>query len=124
MTVVDAIPSPACEKGAACSLALTLVATGAYHVNDEYPYRFKGEDVDGLSFLGTDSAGKNVFSKAAGDWQKVDAKTATMTVKVSPSDPGPKTVAGTLKLSVCSADNCQLDQKPVSGVIRAAAKAP
>ena len=45
-------------------MAVKLVATGEFHINDEYPYRFKADDASGIEFLGTDG-GKNAFSKAA-----------------------------------------------------------
>jgi hypothetical protein len=109
---VDAAPA-ICSAGAPCTVALKLVATGDFHVNDEYPYRFKADDAPGVTFLGTDTAGATTFSKAAGDWQKGDAKSGAMTVKFVAGDPGPKAIAGTLKLSVCSAGACLLEQRQV-----------
>jgi hypothetical protein len=109
---VDAAPA-ACSAGAPCAVALKLVATGDFHVNDEYPYRFKADDAPGVTFLGTDPTGATTFSKAAGDWQKADAKSGAMTVKFIAADPGPRAIAGTLKLSVCSAGACLLEQRQV-----------
>ena len=114
---VDVEPGPACAAGATCAAQLTLAAVGAYHINDEYPYKFKADESPGaqaVEFLGTDGAGKNVFSKAASDWRKKDEKTGTMTVKWRSGVKGDKTIAGVFKLSVCSAQNCQLEQPPVS----------
>ncbi len=103
-----------CTAGSPCSATVKLVATGDFHVNDEYPYRFKADDAPGVAFLGTDDNGKNAFSKAAGDWQKSDAKTGAMTVKFVAADPGAKAIGGTLKLSVCSAQACLLEQRQVT----------
>jgi hypothetical protein len=114
---VDARPAAACAAGSTCAVKLTLVATGDFHVNDEYPYRFKADDVPGLTFLGTDDAGKNVFSKAAGDWTKIDPKSGAMTVRFTPAARGPATIAGVLRLSVCSGATCQLEQSHVSAVV-------
>lgn len=114
---VDAAPGAACAAGSVCTLKLTLVATGDYHVNDEYPYRFKAEEASGLHFLGTDGAGKNVFSKGAGDWAKIDPKSGAMTVKFTPEARGPATIAGVFKLSVCSGDACQLEQSRVTASV-------
>jgi hypothetical protein len=114
--LVDAV-SARCAVGATCSVTFTLVVTGAFHINDEYPYKFKADDTPGLEFLGTDAAGKNVFSKAAGNWQKKDEKTGTMTVAFRPNGAGSKTVAGTFKLSVCSAQSCQLEQQAVTTTV-------
>ncbi len=70
---VDIAPPGDCAAGASCSLKVTLVAMGDFHVNDEYPYRFKAEAVPDVAFGGTDPLGKEVFSKSAGDWRKADA---------------------------------------------------
>lgn len=110
---VDAAPD-ACTAGSVCVLRLKLTATGDYHINDEYPYKFKAEDSGGVEFQGTDGAGKNVFSKAAGDWSKDGEKNGTMTVKFKPADKGSKSIAGTFKLSVCSAQNCLLKSAQLS----------
>lgn len=116
---VDAIAPADCGAGRECAVTVKLVATGEFHVNDQYPYRFKADDAPGVQFAGTDAAGKNVFSKAAGDWRKVDEKGGAMTVRFTPSDKGDKTIAGTLKLSVCSAQNCLLEQRTVSATVAA-----
>jgi hypothetical protein len=115
---VEAAPGD-CAAGAACSLQLKVVATGDYHINDDYPYRFKADDAPGVAFLGSNPADKDVFSKPAGDWQKAEAKTGTMTVKFTPAAAGDKTISGTFKVSVCSAENCLLEQPSVSAVVAA-----
>jgi hypothetical protein len=115
---VEAAPS-ACSAGAACDLRLEVVATGDYHINDDYPYRFKADDAPGIAFLGSNPADKGVFSKSTGDWQKAEAKTGAMTVKFTPAAAGDKTISGTFKVSVCSAENCLLEQPKVSAVVAA-----
>lgn len=113
---VDATPVE-CAAGAPCSVTLKVVATGDFHINDEYPYKFKADDAAGVDFLGTDAAGKNTFSKTAGDWQKSEEKVGAMKVKFKIADPGTKTVGGTLKLSVCSGASCLLEQRPVTASV-------
>src|SRR5271165_905192 len=71
---VDALPPLACEAGALCRLTVKLGATGEFHVNDEYPYQFQADERPGVQFTGTGTVGRNVFSKAAGDWRKDDAQ--------------------------------------------------
>jgi len=110
---IDTSSAPGCTTGATCALGVRLVATGAFHINDDYPYRFKADDAKDLQYFGTDGAGKSVFSKAAGDWAKTDPKIGAMTVKFASASAGRKTVAGTLKLSVCSEANCLLEQRQV-----------
>ena len=114
---VDTAPGAGCAAGAICTLRLTLVATGDFHINDQYPYRFKADDAAGVTFLGTDEAGVNVFSKNAGDWKPIDPKSGAMTVKFSPHARGPATVGGVLRLSVCSGATCQLEQSRISAPV-------
>ncbi len=111
---IDTAPPSGCAPGATCAVDVRLVATGAFHINDEYPYRFKADDAKDLQYFGADSAGKGVFSKAAGDWSKTDPKSGAMTVKFAAASVGQKTVAGTLKLSVCSEANCLLEQRQLA----------
>jgi hypothetical protein len=108
---LDATSPADCAVGAKCVLTVKLVATGAYHINEDYPYKFKADDASGVEFLGVDPAGKNVFSKGASDWKKTDEKSGVMSVAFRPADRGNKSIAGTFKLSVCSAQNCQLEQQ-------------
>lgn len=108
---VDAVPAPGCAQGASCGLALNLQATGDFHINDEYPYKFVADDAPGVEFLGTDVSGKNVFSKGAKNWEKKAEKTGVMTIAFRSADKGSKTIGGNFKLSVCSAQTCQLEQQ-------------
>jgi hypothetical protein len=111
---VDAEQTGRCVVGANCVAALTLVAVGAYHINDEYPYKFIADAAPGVTFRGLDSAGPNVFSKAAGNWSQRDEKTGVMNAAFTPSDRASRKLSGTFKFSVCSAQNCQLEHVPVS----------
>jgi hypothetical protein len=113
---VDAAPGD-CTAGSACIVTLKLVATGDFHINDEYPYRFKADDAPGVEFLGTDAGNKNSFSKAAGDWTKSEEKAGAMAVKFVPADRGQKSIAGTFKLSVCSPQACLLEQRQVTASV-------
>jgi hypothetical protein len=114
---IDAISAGSCTVGDTCSVALTLAATGDYHINDEYPYKFKADDVPAVEFLGTDDGGKNVFSKSAKNWTKTGEKTGAMTVTFRLSDSGSRAIAGVFKFSVCSAQNCVLEQESVKAPV-------
>ena len=114
---LDATPPGDCVVGATCSVIVKLVATGEFHINDEYPYKLKADDAPGVEFLGTDVAGKNVFSKVSSDWQKKDEKSGEMKISFRAADKGTKTVGGTFKLSVCSAQTCQLEQQQVHATV-------
>jgi hypothetical protein len=111
---IDAAPAADCAAGASCAIAIKLVAQADYHVNQQYPYKFTAAQATGVTFLGSDSANPNVFTKTAGDFTIGDEKTATMTVKFKASQKGAVSIGGTFKLSVCSTQNCQLEQQDVS----------
>jgi hypothetical protein len=82
-------------------------------VNQQYPYKFTASQTAGVTFLGSDPANPNVFTKTAGDFTIGDEKTATMLVKFKAGQKGAVSIGGTFKLSVCSAQNCQLEQQDV-----------
>ena len=107
---------PTCRANAECKIDLRLEAQGEFHVNKEYPYKFKASDAAGVEFLGKDAGGKNVFSKAAGDFvlSPSNEKQGTMTLKFKAAHAGSVTIAGQFKLSVCSAANCMLETAQVS----------
>jgi hypothetical protein len=116
---VDVIAEDGCASAARCNVGLKLTATGAFHVNDQYPYKFKAEATPAVEFLGTDPAGKNVFSKPAGDWAQTGAKSGVMTVRLTPAAPGRSTISGVFKLSVCSEQNCLIEQPQLQVSIHA-----
>ena len=105
-----AIEAPGCRAGADCAMTIKLVPEGAFHVNKEYPYKFVATPHAGVTFLGKTDA--NQFTKAAGDFVEQGEKSATMTVRYKP-EAGKQHVGGTFKLSVCSADQCQIEQAQV-----------
>jgi hypothetical protein len=115
---VDAEPGGRCAVGSTCTVRVKLVATGNFHVNEQYPYKFKADDTMGVQFLGKDEGARNVFSKAAGDWHPLDARSGAMTVTFSAlpaqAAAGEVRIGGVLKLSVCSGDVCQLEQSRVT----------
>ena len=114
--VIDSLPDGDCHAGAECHITIKLKAAGDYHINKEYPYKFRAEGA-GVEFLGSDAAGKNTFSKSAGDLV-IDAgdvpKNATMTIKFKPAAKGQSTIKGLFKMSVCSPQNCQLETQDIS----------
>ncbi len=114
---VDMAPVGGCAVGDTCSVVLTLAARGDYHINDEYPYKFKAEDAPGVEFLGAGEGGKNVFSKSGMNWTKTGEKTGTMTVTFKPLAGGGKAIAGLFKFSVCSPQNCELEQQTIKAAV-------
>lgn len=97
-----------CKANAECKVVLKIEALGDFHVNKDYPtYKFKANDVDGVAFTGTDAGGKNVFSKAAGDFRMDGEKVGYLTLHFKPSKAGAINIAGQFKFCVCNAQNCQ-----------------
>jgi hypothetical protein len=104
----------ACTSGADCTIALKLEAKGDFHVNKEYPYKFKANAANGVTYLGKSTP--DTFSKSDGDFvlDASNEKVGTMTLKFKSANKGAVTIAGVFKLSVCSAQNCQLETANVS----------
>jgi hypothetical protein len=98
-------------------VSLVLQASGGYHVNAEYPYKFTAEGSPSVTFQGRDSAGANVFSKAAGDFTQNGETSATLLVRFKPTASGNAPINGTYKMSVCSAENCQIEQAKIALVV-------
>ncbi len=119
---IDTAQSGDCAMGSECHVTVRLSAQGDYHINGEYPYKLKANGTN-IEFLGTDAAGKNTFSKSAGDFVAdptvggAPAKGGTMTIKFKPSAKGQATITGTFKMSVCSAQNCQLETQEISTTV-------
>jgi hypothetical protein len=80
-----------------CEARLVLTALGEYHVNKDYPFKFVAEPAPALAVDGE------------GTFALDDAKNLTMTVKFRPNAPGTAKLVGTFKLSVCSADTCEIE---------------
>ena len=106
-----AVGSPGCRVDTPCAVTLRITAGGEFHVNKEYPYKFTANAAPGVTFLGSGDA--NVFSRAAGDFREEGEKSATMTVRFKPTAAGEAKIAGTYKMSVCSAGQCQIEAQAV-----------
>lgn len=106
------LASAGCKAGADCTMSIKLTAAAEYHVNKEYPYKLTANAAPGVTFLGKKDP--NTFSKASGDLVEDGEKSATMTVRFKPAAAGEAKVAGTYKMSVCSADQCQIEVQPIA----------
>jgi hypothetical protein len=85
---------------------------GDFHVNKEYPYKFVASAAPGVAYLANGDA--NTFSRSSGDFHEDSEKVGTMTVRFKPSAAGEARVAGTYKMSICSAEQCQIETQAVS----------
>jgi hypothetical protein len=106
------LASTGCKAGADCTLTIKLTAAADYHVNKEYPYKFTATSAPNVTFLGKKEP--PTFTKEAGDFVEEGEKSGTMTVRFKPAAAGEAKVAGTYKMSVCSADQCQIEAQPIA----------
>jgi hypothetical protein len=90
------------KVGAEGAANVTLTTKGAYHINAQYPYRFKAAaPPNGLSYP------KPVLQRADGAFEE---KRAVFKLPFVASQPGKFNVGGAFHLSVCSAENCLVDK--------------
>ena len=84
---------------------VTLTTKGAYHINPQYPYRFKAAAPgSGLSYP------KPVLQRADGQFEE---KKAVFNLPFVASQAGKFEVGGTFHMSVCSSGSCLMDKPPL-----------
>ena len=97
--------SPA-RAGIAGSVRVSLTAKAGFHINDQYPYRFRASPpADGVSYP------KPVLERADGQYEE---KTAVFQLPFVASHAGQFSVGGVLNLSVCSPTSCVVQKAPLS----------
>ena len=94
------------EKDKEGAAVVRLTAKGDYKVNDEYPFRFVSQDppADGVSYP------KPTLTRGDG---KFGPKEAEIAVPFVPRKSGKLQVGGVFSLSVCTAENCIMDKRPL-----------
>jgi hypothetical protein len=100
-----------CPVGTDCAGTITLTASGGYHINDEYPYRFVVDAAPGVEWLAADGKG---FGKSSGDFTKTAPVVAQLALRYKGKQAGPVRLSGTYKMSVCSEANCQVETVPLA----------
>lgn len=85
------------------TLEITIVPKGAYHMNDQYPYKFKLVDPapEGVTYP------KPLLKREDGAFNE---KKGSFKVPFVASRAGKAKIAGTLSMSVCSAANCVMEK--------------
>jgi hypothetical protein len=103
--IADIVAAGPYRAGAESAVKVTLVAKGGYHMNAQYPYKFKtAAAAEGLNYL------KPVLGREDGTFEETRA---TFQVRFVASHAGSAIVGGTLHLSVCSPTNCVVDKAPL-----------
>jgi len=93
------------KAGTEGTVQITIVAKGEYHINPQYPYKFKANAPStGLTYP------KPTLQRSDG---KFEEARGTFQVPFVAAKAGKATVGGTLNLSVCSAANCVVDKVPL-----------
>ena len=100
--LVEIAAPGAFKVGVEGTAKVTLTTKGAYHINPQYPYRFKAaEPPHGLSYP------KPVLQRADGQFEE---KRAVFKLAFVASQPGKFNVGGAFHMSVCSEGNCLVDK--------------
>jgi hypothetical protein len=101
-------PSGAYQAGKEGTVAVVLDAKAPFHVNDQYPIKFKVKEGPGVKYSAA------VIGK---DKAKVEHMKATMPVTFVPESAGQHTVSGQLSFSVCTDENCLMEKRDLSLVV-------
>ena len=100
--------SGAYQAGKEGTVEVVLEAKAPFHVNDQYPIKFKVKDGPGVKYSAA------VVGK---DKAKVEHMKATMPVAFVPESAGQHTVSGQLSFSVCTDENCLMEKRDLSLVV-------
>ena len=101
------VATPGCRVNEACQVTLSLAALESFHVNKDYPYKFVPKTSANVEYAATQ------FTKESGDFKETGPKNAILTVRFKPTAKGNQKVTGTYKMSVCSDENCQIEQPSI-----------
>ncbi|HEV8244326.1 MAG TPA: hypothetical protein VGP93_01025 [Polyangiaceae bacterium] len=93
------------KAGQAGEAEIVLSAKDPFHVNDKYPYKFKGSEAPGLKL------GAPIVTKEA---VKLEPKRATMVVAFTPESAGKHTLSGQFSFSVCTDDKCLVEKRDLA----------
>jgi hypothetical protein len=106
---VDLGATNTCTLDTSCEAHVVVTALGGYKVNPEYPHKFVAETSPDLSVEGT------------GTFTVDETGRGTMTIRFRPAKSGTLTMAGTLKLSVCTEEECKIEAPRLSFAVVATA---
>jgi hypothetical protein len=94
------------KAGAPGSVRVSLTTKGIFHINGQYPYRFKaGAPADGVSYP------KPILERADGQFAE---KTAIFDLPFVAAHAGTFDVGGVFHMSVCSPGSCVMQKAPLS----------
>jgi hypothetical protein len=93
------------KAGAKSSVRVALTTKGAFHINPQYPYRFKATPApEGVTYP------KPILERGDGQFEE---KRAVFDVPFVASRAGKFEVGGIFHMSVCSAGSCIVEKAPL-----------
>jgi hypothetical protein len=95
-------PLATCPPVGPCTVAADLHADNGFKVNADYPHKL---------------IEPNVALVAPATFAKLSTTRGRLLVSFDRAAPGPTTVGGTFKLSVCSADVCEIENVKLAVVV-------
>jgi hypothetical protein len=101
-------PTGAYSAGQEGALEIVLNAKPPFHVNQQYPYKFKTKEAPGVKFA------QPVIGK---DSVKLEPQRVTMRVPFVPDGAGPRTVSGQFAFSVCTEETCLMEKRDLALVV-------
>lgn len=102
---VELKPASSYKIGAGSSFEVIITSRGGYHINPQFPIRFKTNKApDNVAY------DKDVLKREDGHFEE---STGGFKVGFSASKAGSYNVGGTLSLSICSEKNCLMEKVAV-----------
>lgn len=109
-------PIGAYKKGEPASFRVVLRTKGEFHVNEEYPTKFKATDTAAVRFAAAQlgRADHPEAFKAVPCASGKDNCTLELTVGFTPQESGNVRIGGEMSIGVCNKDNCIFDKKTLA----------
>ena len=103
---VELVGAKSYKKGVEGTVEIVLNAKSGYHVNPDYPAKFKATDPapEGITYP------KKVLEKKDGDFKETKA---SLKVPFVAANAGKAKVSGVFAYSVCSDKNCFMEKAPL-----------
>ncbi len=98
------------KVGTPGALQALLTVKAPYHVNAEYPHRLEMQPGGAVAFE---------KSRIGREAAQIQPDRMSIPVTLTVSQPGRHTVAGTLSFSLCTAEKCVMEKRPVTATIEA-----
>ena len=94
--------------GKPATVQAVVVAKGEYKTNQQYPFKFK---------VTSTPAGVAINAPVVRGAKKTKSR-AVVSIPITPTSAGPKTIRGTYYFSVCNASTCKIGKAPMSVTIQ------